>query len=306
MRKLLPAMITVSALLAGCASNGTAPGQATSQVLHRATGSWDGTPYRNYPEGRPVLSLVKVSIPAHTTLGWHCHQALNLGYLAEGRLEVETRDGKRTSLVAGQTLAELQGEVHRGHTTGQPATVMVFHASNEDLAFSTPEAECPPLDATSEDAFDNLINAIEKRLATAESIALHKWDNDQPVQDTEREQQVQARVRNSAWRHQLPAERATRFFADQIEAHKMVQYALLERWQRRGAAPDAHRRDLTSELRPELDRLQAELLHSLSAFDKERRADCARQLATKLHKRPQPIALKQAMIRASSKLCDKT
>lgn len=144
MRKLLPAMITVSALLAGCASNGTAPGQATSQVLHRATGSWDGTPYLDYPEGRPVLSLVKVSIPAHTTLGWHCHQALNLGYLAEGRLEVETRDGKRTSLVAGQTLAELQGEVHRGHTTAQPATVMVFHASNEDLAFSTPEAECPP------------------------------------------------------------------------------------------------------------------------------------------------------------------
>ncbi|WP_367394305.1 cupin domain-containing protein [Pseudomonas sp. X4] len=144
MRKLLPAMITVSALLAGCASNGTAPGQATSQVLHRATGSWDGTPYRDYPEGRPVLSLVKVSIPAHTTLGWHCHQALNLGYLAEGTLEVETRDGKRTSLVAGQTLAELQGEVHRGHTTRQPATVMVFHASNEDLAFSTPEAECPP------------------------------------------------------------------------------------------------------------------------------------------------------------------
>lgn len=37
MRKLLPAMITVSALLAGCASNGTAPGQATSQVLHRKT-----------------------------------------------------------------------------------------------------------------------------------------------------------------------------------------------------------------------------------------------------------------------------
>ncbi|NOO53696.1 cupin domain-containing protein, partial [Klebsiella pneumoniae] len=92
MRKLLPAMITVSALLTGCASNGTAPGQATSQVLHRATGSWDGTPYLDYPEGRPVLSLVKVSIPAHTTLGWHCHQALNLGYLTEGRLEVETRD----------------------------------------------------------------------------------------------------------------------------------------------------------------------------------------------------------------------
>lgn len=183
MRKFIPAVLTLSAFLVGCSNQ---PGVVQTQVLHRATGSWDGEPYTHYPDGEPVLSLVKVSIPPNTTLDWHCHQALNLGYLKEGELEVETRSGKRTTLTAGNTLAELVGEVHRGRTTRQAATVLVFHAANEELAFSTPQDQCPGQRPPAEGPLDILLDDIEHRLASAESVALHKWDKAQPVQDNGR------------------------------------------------------------------------------------------------------------------------
>ncbi|MGE8324293.1 MAG: chorismate mutase [Pseudomonas sp.] len=275
-------------------------------MLHRATHSWDGTPYTHYPQGQPVLYLVKVDIPAHTTLDWHCHPALNMGYVAEGTLEVEARDGKRVKLVAGDTLAELVGDVHRGHTAGQPATVLAFHAATDDQAISIAQAQCPPRQPSGEGPLGTLLGAIEQRLASAEPVALHKWDNTQPVQDSEREQQVQADVRNNAWRYQLPADRAAAFFADQIEAHKMLQYRLLNHWHSQGQAPDSPRRDLQGQLRPELDALQVSLLQSLASFDSHPSPNCAQHLATAIDKRALPPSMKQAVIRATGQLCDKS
>lgn len=301
MSRFLPAVLTLSALLSGCSSQ---PGTVQTQVLHRATGSWEGTPYTRYPEGQPVLSLVKVSIPAHTTLDWHCHQALNLGYLAEGELEVETTDGERTRLIAGDTLAELVDEVHRGKTMRQAATVMVFHAANEDLAFSTPQGQCPRRQPADEGPLETLLDDIEHRLANAEFVALHKWDKTQPVQDSKRERQILNDVRNNAWRYGLPGERAASFFADQIEAHKMVQYSFLNQWHSQGQAPDTPRRDLQHELRPELDALQARLLKGLASLPNESRVDCNQRLATSINERALPQLMKHALIRATGQLCD--
>lgn len=305
MRRFLPAVLTISALIAGCSTHAPGPAQVQSQVLHRATNSWDGTPYTHYPEGQPVLYLVKVDIPAHTTLDWHCHPALNMGYLADGTLEVEARDGKRIKLVAGDTLAELVGDVHRGHTARQPATVLVFHAATDDQAISIPQAQCLPHQPSGE-PLNTLLDTIEQRLASAEPVALHKWDNAQPVQDSEREQQVQADVRDNAWRYQLPADRAAAFFADQIEAHKMLQYRLLNHWRSQGQAPDSPRRDLQGQLRPELDDLQVSLLQSLARFDSHPSSDCAQRLTTAINKRALPPSLKQAVVRATGQLCDKS
>ncbi|MGN8251950.1 gamma subclass chorismate mutase AroQ [Pseudomonas sp. SMV7] len=301
MRKFIPAVLTLSAFLVGCSNQ---PGAVQSQVLHRATGSWDGKPYTHYPDGQPVLSLVKVSIPPNTTLDWHCHQALNLGYLKEGELEVETRGGKRTTLTAGNTLAELVGEVHRGRTTRQAATVMVFHAANEELAFSTPQDQCPGQRPPADGPLDILLDDIEHRLASAESVALHKWDKAQPVQDNKRELQILNDVRNNAWRYQLPAERAAAFFADQIEAHKMMQYSLLNRWHSQGRSPDTSRRDLQQELRPELDALQARLLQHLASLPSDTGSACNQRLASSINERGLSPLMKQAMVRATGQLCD--
>ncbi|WP_082428188.1 chorismate mutase [Pseudomonas sp. NBRC 111119] len=302
MQKILPALLT-AALLTGCVSHGQEA--VKSQVLHRATGSWDGTPYRQYPAGPPVLSLVRLTIPANTTLDWHCHKALNLGYLAEGSLEVETRDGKRIHLNAGDTLAELVGEVHRGHTAGQPATVMVFHAADETLAFSTPEAQCPAQRPAENTALNALLDLVEKRLTTAEAVALHKWDKKQPVQATEREQQVLASVRQASPGLGVAPQRAEAFFADQMEANKLVQYTLLSQWHLAGQAPDTQRLDLTDVIRPRLDELQADLLAKLAAFDQHPVPGCAAQLAVAIANRPLLPTAQHALIRATGQLCDR-
>ncbi len=303
MRNLLPITLALAALLAGCGKSTAEPGQVRSEVLHRATASWDGTPYTHYPEGQPMLSLVKVSIPPNTSLDWHCHQTFSLGYLQEGKLEVETTGGKRIHLSAGDSLAEVVNDVHRGHTGDEPATVLMFHAGADHLTFSAPEAQCQPPLAARDEPMDALLAQIEQRLAIAEEIALHKWDTAQAVQAVAREQQVLTNVRHSAWRYQLAPERAADFFADQIEANKMVQYGLIHQWQSRGAAPEKPRRDLYTVLRPQLDSLQDQLLKSFANFENNYRPNCASQLMTRIDGRALSPMLKQAMVRATGQLC---
>ncbi|QCI15013.1 gamma subclass chorismate mutase AroQ [Pseudomonas putida] len=303
MRTLVPITLVLAALLAGCGKSTAEPGQVRSEVLHRATASWDGTPYTHYPEGQPMLSLVKVSIPANTTLDWHCHQTFTLGYLQEGKLEVETTGGKRIRLTAGDSLAEVVNDVHRGHTADEPATVLMFHAGADHLTFSQREAQCQPPVVARDEPMDTLLAQIQQRLAIAEEIALHKWDTAQAVQAVAREQQVLTNVRHSAWRYQLAPERAADFFADQIEANKMVQYGLIHQWQARGAAPEVPRRDLYTTLRPQLDSLQDQLLKSLAKFENNYRPDCASQVMARIEGKTLSPMLKQAMVRATGQLC---
>ncbi|MFJ4065465.1 chorismate mutase [Pseudomonas sp. NPDC089996] len=154
-------------------------------------------------------------------------------------------------------------------------------------------------------AFGPLLEAIEHRLDLAQAVALHKWDKGQPVQASQREQQVLSSVRAAAPAHGLAPERAEAFFTDQIEANKLVQYTLLFHWHRLGAAPDTPRSDLQREVRPQLDQLQALLLTQLADFEREKPQDCAAMLATAVANRPVESLTRQALIRATGQLCDK-
>lgn len=60
-------------------------------------------------------------------------------------------------------------------------------------------------------AFGPLLETIERRLDLAQAVALHKWDNGQPVQASTRERQVVANVRAAAAEYGLAAERAEAF-----------------------------------------------------------------------------------------------
>jgi len=163
---------------------------------------------------------------------------------------------------------------------------------------ATPEPSHP--------ALDPLLAAIERRLDLAQAVALHKWDNGQPVQASPREQQVLANVRAAAPAHGLAPARAEAFFADQIEANKLVQYTLLFHWHRLGAAPDTQRSDLQQEIRPQLDQLQTVLLKQLADFERQKPQGCAAMLASAVASRHvDPLTL-QALIRATGQLCDKS
>ncbi|MFJ4345984.1 chorismate mutase [Pseudomonas sp. NPDC089401] len=150
-----------------------------------------------------------------------------------------------------------------------------------------------------------LLDSIERRLTLAEAVALHKWDNQQPVQASLREAQVLSNVRALAPGHDLAPLRAEAFFVDQIEASKLVQYTLLSRWHANGRAPDTQRSDLQQTIRPRLDALQTELLDRLARFHQQPPENCDATLALALAHRPVDALTRQALVRATGQLCDK-
>lgn len=154
--------------------------------------------------------------------------------------------------------------------------------------------------------FDPLLTAIEHRLDLAVSVATHKWKLTLPVQAPEREQQVLAKVCQDAPDYDLDPPRAAAFFSDQIEANKLVQYTLIDRWNALGSQPTSTSRDLVHELRPRLDTLQATLLDELRRFDLLDMRDCPKKLASALQQRTNDPLRHIALVRATAQLCVKS
>lgn len=153
-------------------------------------------------------------------------------------------------------------------------------------------------------ALEPLLAIIEQRLAIAQAVALHKWDKGQPVQATEREQEVLMRVQVAAPVFGLAPHDTEAFFADQMEANKLVQYTLLHQWRLAGQAPHHLRADLQTVIRPQLDRLESQLLEQLAAFRRQDGQACAQRVASAIASRPSAPLMKQGMIRATGQLCD--
>ncbi|HEV3104727.1 MAG TPA: cupin domain-containing protein [Trinickia sp.] len=127
---LAAGIIAVSAT----ATEPTNPESAVSSVLLKADHSWDGTPYTRYPAGRPQLTVLKIVIPAHTSLPWHRHPMPNAAYVVSGTLTVESRDGQhQTTLHAGDVLPEMVDADHRGTTGDTPVELIVFYAGAADM-----------------------------------------------------------------------------------------------------------------------------------------------------------------------------
>ncbi|MDD2048074.1 chorismate mutase [Pseudomonas putida] len=159
---------------------------------------------------------------------------------------------------------------------------------------STPPANSP---------LQRLLDSVEQRLDIAEAVALNKWDTGQPVQASEREQQVVANAQAQATRFGVDGQRAAAFFTDQIEANKLLQYSALSRWQAAGSAPQTPRVDLARQLRPQLDSLQRTLLSDLAAFDRSRPVPCQPALAQAIEQRETNPQRTLALIRATAHLC---
>ncbi|MGJ7491429.1 chorismate mutase [Variovorax sp. ZT4R33] len=131
--------------------------------------------------------------------------------------------------------------------------------------------------------FARLVDLSAARLEISRQVALTKWDSGFPVADPPgdpREQQVIAAAAAEAANRGVSPELASAFFADQIEASKLVQIALMTRWRRAGEAPAEPRADLSGQLRPALDRLRPMFIDELKAAQRLREApDCRTRLA---------------------------
>ncbi|VVE28095.1 chorismate mutase [Pandoraea capi] len=131
---------------------------------------------------------------------------------------------------------------------------------SQTLAASPPEPSKPR--PVVDPVLDPLMNGILARLAISEAVARNKYASGKPVQDTPREQALLDSVGERASQFGLTPAQARTFFRLQIEAGKLVQTALLARWARDGSAP-GEPVDLSTRLRPALDKLGTSLMHDL-------------------------------------------
>ena len=103
---------------------------------------------------------------------------------------------------------------------------------------------------------------LQDRLRLMQDVAAWKHARNAPVVDAERERQVLDATVRQASELGIDAASARRLFSLQIRLAVRVQESWISDWRSGGAAPQAVH-DLAGELRPQLDRLGAELLHAI-------------------------------------------
>ena len=133
------------ALLASAAVCATDESAAQSPIkietLVQSTSAWDATPYTRYPGAPPQLTVLRITIAAHTALEWHSHPMPNAGYVLSGELTLEEREGIRKHFVAGQAITETVNRIHRGVTGEAPVVLIVFYAGAPGLPLSQPASD---------------------------------------------------------------------------------------------------------------------------------------------------------------------
>ena len=112
--------------------------------------------------------------------------------------------------------------------------------------------------------FQPLVATTAHRLIIGEQVALAKWDSGKAVEDAPREAQVILGAVKDGVAKGLDEASVSNFFNAQIEANKIVQYALLADWYRAGKAPEHAPIDLVKNIRPQLDEVQKSLIAELA------------------------------------------
>ena len=133
----LPAAILLL-LTAPVAQAATAQGVQT-KVLVKSTAAWNGREYEKFGDGRPELTVTRVTIPAHTRLPWHTHPMPNVGYILSGHITVEDRaTGQKKIFRAGEAIPEQVNAAHRGTTDDEPVVIVVTYAGTAGQPTSVP------------------------------------------------------------------------------------------------------------------------------------------------------------------------
>jgi chorismate mutase len=128
------------------------------------------------------------------------------------------------------------------------------------LACDPAQASAPAGTASDRIALDALVVVAARRLVLGADVAAAKFLSGQRIDDHVREQEildsVASRLKGADLRHAPAME----FFRDQIEANKVIQRGLHHYWREHPGAFPVGRRDLTAELRPQLDIINRHML----------------------------------------------
>lgn len=142
--------------------------------------------------------------------------------------------------------------------------------------------------------------AIDQRLLLAQAVARAKWNLQAPIDDLPREAQVIQTAVTQGAALGLPDAWVEAVFRAQIEASKTVQRDLYAKWRTQQAGKFDDAPDLAKTIRPELDRITAQLLRSMVdnrivLKDEARKADVARALRPLAAATLSPSAAAQAL-----------
>lgn len=102
------------------------------------------------------------------------------------------------------------------------------------------------------------------RLELAREVAWAKYLDGRPVKDPQRESLMLAALLEEGTRRGLPPRKVEEFFGAQIAASRRLQAELIHSWKRGGPLPPLLYHSLAADLRPRLDRINAQLLDELS------------------------------------------
>lgn len=108
------------------------------------------------------------------------------------------------------------------------------------------------------------VELMAQRLEVARDVAWIKFQNNAPVQDRQREAELLASLVAQGTQAGIPAPQVAAFFTAQIRASRQVQSGLIFGWRRGRALPASPPWDLRRDIRPQLDRISAELLQELA------------------------------------------
>ena len=112
---------------------------AQREVLVQSDQSWNGKPYTQYPKGRPELTMLKVTLAAHTVLPWHTHPFPNAAYVLSGTLTLHDKASGKTRVVhQGEAFTESVDDVHRGEAGDEPVVLLITYAGTPGVPTSIP------------------------------------------------------------------------------------------------------------------------------------------------------------------------
>lgn len=173
----------------------------------------------------------------------------------------------------GGSPTDLPGSVgNMGRVTSLPRrsalTALLLLATGSAPA----SAEAPTGTLAPAGALTALVELSAERLLLADKVAAAKFGTSTPIADPVREQQVLDQATTSAAAAGVDA---TAFIRAQIEMSKLVQQSLFDRWTTHPDQAPADRPDLTTEVRPALDRITGAFIVQLAAT-KSLRAPTAR------------------------------
>lgn len=135
MKKAVLCILSVI-LLIGCAGSKPDNHIRSTQLIKSST-SWDGQPLPAYKTGTPEITILRITIPAGSTLPMHKHPVINAGVLLKGELTVITENGDILYLKPYDPIVETVKTWHYGRNDGdEAAEIIVFYAGEKHVPLS--------------------------------------------------------------------------------------------------------------------------------------------------------------------------